>query len=91
MSFTHVLIISAFFSVDFFLDLFLRHVVDFSAGLGLPRCTWTLSSYSKQGLPFLAACRLLPAVTSLAADHRLQARGHQWLQHMGSTAEAHKP
>ena len=42
------------------------------AALGLHCCTWAFSSCSEQGLLFVAVCRLLVAVASLAVEHRLQ-------------------
>ena len=43
----------------------------FTAALGLRCCVRALSSCRKQGLLFIAVCRLLIAVTSLIADHGL--------------------
>ena len=42
------------------------------------------SSCSEQGLLFVAVHGLLTAVASLVVEHRLCARGLQWLWHVGS-------
>ena len=41
------------------------------AALGLRCCVWAFCSCSEQGLLFVAVCRLLIAVASLVAEHRL--------------------
>ena len=41
------------------------------AALGLCCCVWAFSSCSEQGLLFIVVHRLLIAVTSLVAEHRL--------------------
>ena len=38
---------------------------------GFPGCSWTFSSCGKQGLIFVAVGRLLIAVASLVAEHRV--------------------
>ena len=58
-----------FFSVIFpslFIYLFI-----YLAALGLCCCARAFTSCGKQGLLFVAVCRLLIAVASLAAEHRL--------------------
>ena len=60
----------------------------FMAGLGLCCCAQAFSSCSEQGLFFVAVHELPIAVASLIAEHRLQARGLQQLQHMGSAVVA---
>ena len=49
----------------------------FLAALGLRCCTWAFSSCGERGLLFVAVCRLLIAVASLAAEHGLQEHGLQ--------------
>ena len=51
-------------------------------------CARAFSSCSKQGLLFIAVCWLLIAVASVVAEHRLQERGLQQLQHAGSVVVA---
>ena len=41
------------------------------AELGLRCCVWAFSSCGKQGLCFIAECRLAVAVASLVAERRL--------------------
>ena len=67
----------------------------FLAALGLPCCVWAFSNCGQRGLLFIVVCRLLIAVASLVAEHRLQARGlsscgtwAQQLWHTGSRAQA---
>ena len=60
----------------------------FMAALGLRTCAGAFSSCGEWGLFFLAVCGLLIAVASLAAEHGLQARGLQQLQHAGSVVAA---
>ena len=62
--------------------------------LGLHGYTQALSSRSEQRLLFLAVHRLLIAVASLAADHRLRHAGfggcsmqNQWLYHTGLASQ----
>ena len=43
----------------------------FLAVLGLHCCVQAFSSCGEQGLHFIAVCRLLIAVSSLAVEHRL--------------------
>ena len=54
-----------YLSVYLFIYLFIL------AALGLRCCVRTFSSCSERGLLFVAMCRLLIAVASLVADHRL--------------------
>ena len=60
----------------------------FLAALGLCCCTWAFSSCGERGLLFCAVCRLLIAVASLVAEHRLQACRLQQLWHVGSRVQA---
>ena len=60
----------------------------FLAVLGLRCCAWAFSSCSKQGLLFIAVCKLPIVVASLVAEHRLQAHRLQQLWHVGSRAQA---
>ena len=55
---------SFFFLISLFIYLFL-------AALGLRCCTRAFSSCSERGLLFVAVHRLLIAVASLVAEHRL--------------------
>ena len=55
----------------------------FMAALCLRCYARTFSSFGERGLLFIAVRRLLIAVASLVAEHRLQARGLQQLQHTG--------
>ena len=48
-----------------------RYIYLFLGEMGLPCCTRDFSSYEEQGLLFIAVCRLLMAVASLVAEHRL--------------------
>ena len=61
----------------------------FLAALGRHCCRWTSSSCSEWGLLLITAHRLLTGVASLGAEHRLQARGPQQLQHTGLLAPWH--
>ena len=63
----------------------------FLAVLGLCCCTWAFSSCGEWGLLFIAVCGLLIVVASLVAEHGLQVRGLQQLQHLGSVAAALGP
>ena len=49
----------------------------FLAALGLRCCVWAFSSCSERGLLFVVVRRLLIAVASLVAEHRLWVRGLQ--------------
>ena len=62
----------------------------FLAALGLHCCTQAFSSCGEQGLLFVVVCRLLIAVASLVAEHGLQARGLQYLWHVGSVVVARR-
>ena len=55
---------------------------------GLCCCRQAFSSCREWGLFFVAVCRLLIAVASLVAEHRLKVPGPQQLQHTGSVAVA---
>ena len=70
-----------FFKIHLFIYLFM-------AALGLCCCTRAFSSCIDRGLLFVAVRRLLIAVASLVAEHRLQARGLQQLWLAGSRAQA---
>ena len=59
-----------FFFIYLFIYLFI-YVFTFLAALGLCCCTWAVSSCSEWGLLFVAVHRLLIAVASLVAEHRL--------------------
>ena len=58
-----------FFFCEFLASLFIYLL--FLAALGLHCCVGSFSSYHEQGLLFVAAHRLLIAVASLVAEHRL--------------------
>ena len=70
MSFTHVLLISGFFSVDFFLDLFLNTCSLLFSWAGSPSLHMDSLSLQRAGATLPCGVQV-PAVTSLAADHRL--------------------
>ena len=55
----------------------------FLAALGLRCCAWAFSGCGEWGLLLVAVRRLLIAVASLVAEHRLQARGLQQLWQIG--------
>ena len=59
-------VLSCIFNIYFKFHLFL-----FLAVLGLRCCAWAFSSCSEQGLLLVAVHRLLIAVASLVAEHRL--------------------
>ena len=61
----------------------------FLAALGLRCFTRAFSSCGEQGLLFIVVHRLLIAVSSLVAEHGVQACGLQQLQHAGSVVVAH--
>ena len=73
------------FKKNFFINVFIL----FLAVLGLHCCMRAFSSCSEWELLFVAVRRLLIAVASLAAKHRLQACGIQQLWHTGSVVVAH--
>ena len=56
------------------------------AALGLHSCAPAFLSCSKCGPLFIVVSRLLPAVASPVAEHRLWEREFQQLQHTGSVA-----
>ena len=64
--------------------IFLNFIYLSLAALGLHCCTRAFSSCGEWGLLFVAVHRLLIAVSSLAAEHGLQAHGLQQLQCVGS-------
>ena len=70
----------------FFLFLYLSL---FLAALGLCYCTGFLEVW-RAWVPLCCLREFLIAVASLVAEHRLQARGLQWLQHVNSEVMAHK-
>ena len=59
-----------FLSFLFFIYL-LNILIDLLAALGLHCCAWAFSSCGERGLLFLLVRRLLIAVASLVAEHRL--------------------
>ena len=60
------------FSVNMFFFFFLnKFIYLFLAVLGLRCCVQAFSSCGEWGLLFIVVCRLLIAVASLAAEHRL--------------------
>ena len=63
----------------------------FWLGLDLCCCVWVFSSCNEQGLSFAVVPRLLIAVASPVAEHRLQACGPQYLQHLDSAVAAPGP
>ena len=69
----------SFFKISFYL---------FLAALGLRCCAQAFASCSKQGLLFVAVCRLLIAVASLVVEHGLQGVRAQQLWLAGSRAQA---
>ena len=50
---------------------FIYFIYVFLAALGLHCCAWAFSSCGERGLLFVAVRRLLIAVASLVAEHRL--------------------
>ena len=54
-----------------FLYLFIIIIIIILAALGLRCCAWAFFSCGEQGLLFVAVHRLLIAVASLVAEHRL--------------------
>ena len=75
----------------FFLSItFKKNIYLFLAALGLRCCTQAFSSCGQWGLLFIAVHRLLIAVASLVADHRLQACSLQQLWHAGSVVVARR-
>ena len=67
-----------------YLPIYLSIYILFLAVLGLRCCAQAFSSCGERGLLFVAVCRLLIEVASLAAEHGLQACGLQQLWHVGS-------
>ena len=59
------------------------------AVLGLSCCSQAFSSCGERGLLFIAVHRLLIAVASPVAEHRLQAHGLQQLWHVDSVVVVH--
>ena len=55
----------------FFNKFILFYLFIFGCALGLCCCTWAFSSCGERGLLFIAVHRLLIAVASLVAEHRL--------------------
>ena len=55
-----------FFLINLFVLIYL-----FLSALGLHCCTWAFSSCGERGLLFVVVLRLLTAVASLTAEHRL--------------------
>ena len=58
-------------TIPFFLYKFIYFIYLFLAALGLHCCARAFSSCSEQGLLIVAVHRLLIAVASLVAEHRL--------------------
>ena len=58
-----------FFSGKIFFEII--YLFNFLAVMGLFSCMWAFSSWGKQGLLFILVHRLLIAVSSLVAEHRL--------------------
>ena len=81
LTYTPLLSFKLFF---FFFNLFILVL----AALGLHCCTRAFSSCGELGLLFIAMRALLIVVASLVAKHRLQARGLQQVQRMGSVVVA---
>ena len=61
-------LIVLFFNAFFF---FFNFIYLFMAALGVCCCVWAFSSCGERGLLFVAMRRLLIAVASLVAEHRL--------------------
>ena len=59
----------------FFLIYLFIIICLFMTALGLRCCAWAFSSCSERGLLFIVVHGLLIAVSSLVAEHRLQACG----------------
>ena len=75
----------------FFVFCFLINLFIFIFGwLGLRCCMQAFSSCSEWRLLFIAVRRLLIAIASLVAEHRLQVRGLQQLWHTGSVVVARR-
>ena len=60
------------------------------AAMGLRYCARAFSSCGKRGLLFIAVRGLLIVVASLVAEHGLQVRGFQQLQHADSVVAARR-
>ena len=62
-----------FLKIHFFLRIFFKiyFIYLFLAALGLRCCTQSFSNCVARGLLFVVVCRLLIAVASLVAEHRL--------------------
>ena len=60
----------------------------FYLSMAAPGLLWTSSSCGKQGLFFVAACKLLTVVASLAAEHRLSVHEFGYFWRQGSVFEA---
>ena len=58
--------------MPFFKSFYLIFFFFFLAVLGLHCCVWAFSSCGERGLLFVVVSRLLIAVASLIAEHRLQ-------------------
>ena len=76
------------YNFSFFKNLFILFIFIFGC-VGSCHCVRAFSSCGEQGLLLVAVRGLLIVVASLVAEHRLQARGLQQLQHAGSVVVAH--
>ena len=70
--------------------IFLKKFFLFVATLGLHCCARAFCICGEWELLFVVVCGLLIVVASLVVEHRLQARGLQQLQHVGSVVTAHR-
>ena len=64
-------LLSIYSQILFFFNKFIYLIYLFLAALGFRCCARAFSSCSERGLLFVAVCRLLIAVASLVAEHRL--------------------
>ena len=77
-----------FFFSFFFKCIYFFNFILFLAVLCLRCCARAFPGCRERGLLFVVVRRLLIAVASLVAEHRLQAHGLQQLRHMGSVVVA---
>ena len=66
------------------------YIYTYIGSTGLCCCRQAFSSCREWGLFFVTVCKLLIAMASLVAEHRLKVPGPQQLQHIGSVAVALK-
>ena len=83
------LVLANFGFCIFLKNKFIYFVYLFLAALGLRCCVWAFSSCGGRGLLFVVVHGLLVVVASLAAEHRLRARGLQQLWRAASVVVAH--